>query len=575
MTRYLAPIGALLLAAVLVARGQNADEKYVWIYTAIQEGDRLLEKGAKTEAANKYADAQVQLRDLQKNNPDWNPKIINYRLGYLASRLEALAPQVVAPAPNPGKLNVSASVELAAKPGSATNAPSSVDPEQLKGMQDEITRLNNQNTLLQAKLKEALSVQPAGSDPRDLAKAEEKIRALEKEKDLLQLRLEQEQAKVAKAVDPTLLDQEKQLVSDIKHRLLQQLELATALQQENATLKQQLVDLKSTTPLPRNKAAQQLEVARATINSLQATNIALRTEQILLTERLADLSKSAVPKTSVAALERERDDLRQQLELAKKAAPASSDGMSSEELAKQLKIARARLEAFEAQAIPYTEEERALFKQADKKIEVTAVKPPRKQSEVPPGAGQLVAEAQRALESGRFDEAEKKYQDVLRQDDKNTYTLVRLAAVQTEQNHLAEAAKNVDKALAIDPEDPLCLYLKGYLKFQQNKYDDALDALSLSAKLLPGEARTQYLLGKVLLQKGAPAQAETALRKAIQLMPGYREAHYALALVYSKQKPPLKELAQWHYRKATSLGYPADPALEKQLEEAPTVSSTK
>jgi tetratricopeptide (TPR) repeat protein len=572
MTRYLAPIGALLLAAVMMARGQNADEKYVWIYTAIQEGDTLLEKGAKTEAANKYADAQAQLRDLQKNNPDWNPKIINYRLGYLASRLESLVPP--APVPNAGKLNVSASVELAGKPASATNAPAAADSEQLKGMQEEITRLNNQNVLLQAKLKEALSVQPAGSDPRDLAKAEDKIRALQKEKDLLQLRLEQEQAKAAKAVDPALLDQEKQLVSDIKHRLLQQLELSTALQQENATLKQQLVDLKNTTPLPRNKAAQQLEVAHATINSLQATNIALRTEQILLTERLAEFSKNAVPKTSVAALERERDDLRQQLELAKKTT-AQGDGMSSEELAKQLKIARARLEAFEAQAIPYTEEERALFKQADKKIEVATVKAPRKQSEVPPGAGQLVAEAQRALESGRFDEAEKKYQDVLRQDEKNTYTLVRLAAVQMEQNHLAEAEKNVDKALAIDAEDPLCLYLKGYLKFQQNKFDEALDALSLSAKLLPGEARTQYLLGKVLLQKGAPAQAETALRKAIQLMPGYREAHYSLALVYSKQKPPLKELAQWHYRKATGLGYPADPQLEKQLEEAPTVSSTK
>jgi tetratricopeptide (TPR) repeat protein len=444
----------------------------------------------------------------------------------------------------------------------------------MKGMQDEITRLNNQNTLLQAKLKEALTVQPAGSDPRDLAKAEDKIRSLQKEKDLLQVRLEQEQAKVAKAGDPALLEQEKQLVSDIKHRLVQQLELSAALQQQNSTLQQELADLKSTAPMPRNKAAEQLRIARTTINALQATNIALRTEQIVMAERLSELSKNALAQSSVEALQRERDDLRKQLELAKKSSGSSSGGMTADELERQLKIARARLEAFEAKAIPYTPEEQALFKKADKKIDVTAVKAIRKPSEVPPGSGQLVAEAQRALESGRFDEAEKKYQDVLRQDEKNTYTLVRLAAVQTEQNHLEEAEKNVDKALALDPEDPLSLYLKGYICFQHNKYDEALDALSLSAKLLPEEARTQYLLGKVLLQKGAPAQAETALRKAIQLMPGYREAHYMLALVYGKQKPPLKELAQWHYRKATGLGHAPDPELEKLLEDTPTGSST-
>ena len=163
----------------------------------------------------------------------------------------------------------------------------------------------------------------------------------------------------------------------------------------------------------------------------------------------------------------------------------------------------------------------------------------------------------------------------LRQDENNTYTLGHLASVQVELNHLEDAEKNINKALSIDPEEPACLLLKGYLCLQQNKYDQALDALSLSAKLLPEDARPQYLLGKVLLQKGAPAQAETALRKAVQLMPGYREAHYTLALIYSKQKPPLKELAQWHYRKATHLGYPADPELEKQLQEAPAVSSSQ
>jgi tetratricopeptide (TPR) repeat protein len=336
-----------------------------------------------------------------------------------------------------------------------------------------------------------------------------------------------------------------------------------------------MADLKYPAVLPANKASEQLEIAKSLVAALQATNVALRSETIVLATRLLELSRNVVPKSDLDKLTLENQELRKKLDAAQKGGSTTAGGMSAEQLEQQLKVARARLEAFEAKAVPYTPEELALFKQPDKKIEVTAVKPAKKPNEIPAGAGPLIFEAQRALDNGRLDEAEKKYQEVLHQDEKNTYTLVRLAAVQIEQNHLEDAEKNVNKAISLDPEDALCLYLKGYLCLQQNKPDAALDALSLSAKLLPDEARTQYLLGKVLLQKGAPAQAETALRKAIQLMPGYREAHYSLALIYSKQKPPLRELAQWHYRKATQLGYPADPDFEKQLQEAPTVSASQ
>ena len=574
MTRYLAPIGALFLAAILTAQAQSADERYIWIYTLIQEADTLNEKGAKIEAANKYREAQASLKELQKLYPDWNPKVVNYRIIYIGDKLGPLAPQVVSESStNPAaKLVASASTDRSVNTN--PNVAPAPGPDQWKAVQDELAQLNNQNALLQAKLKEAMSVQPSGSDPRELAKAEEQVRALQKERDLLQVRLQEEQAKAAKIPDPAVLEQERQLVAELQTKLARQTELAAALQQENTTLKLRIGDLKYPAVLPSNKASEQLEIAKTTISALQATNIALRTERIVLEARLSELSKSFVSKSAVEKLEQERDDLRKQLTAAQKASSVSSGGMTADELERQLKIAHARLEAFEAKAIPYTPEEQALFKQPDKKIEVASVKPAKKQ-ELPAGAGPLIFEAQRALDNGRLDEAEKKYQEVLRQDEKNTYTLVRLAAVQIEQNHIDDAEKNINKALSIDPEDPLCLYLKGYLCVQQNKYDQAFDALSLSAKLLPDEARTQYLLGKVLLQKGAPAQAETALRKAIQLIPNYREAHYSLALIYSRQKPPLKELAQWHYRKATTLGYPADPALEKQLEEAPAVSSAK
>jgi hypothetical protein len=61
---------------------------------------------------------------------------------------------------------------------------------QLKVLQAEVERLQADNRLLGAKLKEALSVQPAAVDPRELAKAEERIRALQKENALFKTQLE-------------------------------------------------------------------------------------------------------------------------------------------------------------------------------------------------------------------------------------------------------------------------------------------------------------------------------------------------------------------------------------------------
>jgi Tfp pilus assembly protein PilF len=60
-------------------------------------------------------------------------------------------------------------------------------------------------------------------------------------------------------------------------------------------------------------------------------------------------------------------------------------------------------------------------------------------------------------------------------------------------------------------------------------------------------------------------QAETALRKAIQIDPNYAAAQNNLAVIYLSQKPPLVQLARWHYQKALDAGQPRNPDLEKAL----------
>jgi tetratricopeptide (TPR) repeat protein len=186
--------------------------------------------------------------------------------------------------------------------------------------------------------------------------------------------------------------------------------------------------------------------------------------------------------------------------------------------------------------------------------------------QIPSGAGALVAQAEKAFAAGRFDEAEKLYLEVLRQDENNVYILGNLAATEMEMDHIDDVEKHVNRALEINPNDAFSLTMLGMVKFRQQKFDDALDLLSRSAKIDPKNPETQNYLGITLSQKNRGAEAETALRKAVALQPGYAGAHFNLALVYASEKPPFLELARWHYDKSVALGHPRNPEVEKMLE---------
>lgn len=292
----------------------------------------------------------------------------------------------------------------------------------------------------------------------------------------------------------------------------------------------------------------------AQLKQAEPTNITSSEDLTKLQEQLVELQK-------------ERDLLKVELEQAQ-TAKTSKKNSGAQNRDKELDQLRARLETLEARPAPFTAEELAMFKQPTAQLAPVEAKPVKKSRELPPGAGTLVAQAERAFAAQRFDEAEKKYLEVLRQDGKNVYILGNLAATQLEMNHSDDAEKNVKTALENDPEDAFSLTLLGIIRFRQNNFDEALNLLSRSAKINSQNAETQNYLGITLSQKGQRAAAEAALRKAVQLQPNYAGAHHNLAVVYATQRPPFLELARWHYGRALSLGHSKNPDLEKILSEA-------
>jgi Flp pilus assembly protein TadD len=236
-----------------------------------------------------------------------------------------------------------------------------------------------------------------------------------------------------------------------------------------------------------------------------------------------------------------------------------------ETMADELATLKARIEVLEAKKVPYSREELALFSRP-----ATAPAPAPETTagasqDLPSAARPLIAEAQRDFAARRFQEAERKFEQVLKQNDSHVNTLVNLAAAQIEQAQYRDAEKNLEKALSLSPEDAFALSQFGYLRMRQGKTDDAVDLLGRAAQLDPKNADVQNYLGVALSEKGQRAAAEAALRKAVQLSPGNPDAHHNLAVIYATQNPPLLELARWHYQKARAAGHAVNAELEKKL----------
>ncbi len=353
-----------------------------------------------------------------------------------------------------------------------------------------------------------------------------------------------------------------------------------ALETERDALAKQVRDAGRNNPFEEEMKAleSRQKATEAKLSSLERNNARLEKRNADLEENLAKArptSRRADAKLAakVEELEDERNGLERELKAATKQLndrQARRDAEKVGEMADELADLRARLEVLDARKVPYTKDEIALFnrKPAAASELTPAAEPGRSaRRELSPEAGKLVAEAQRAFNARRYDDAEKKYQEVLKIDSANVFTLSNLAATQIEQNRLDDAEGNLTKALAQDPEDGHALYQMGYLKYRQQKLDESLDYLSKAAAAEPKNSDIHNYLGIVLSEKGQRGAAETHLRKAIQIEPGNASAHHNLAVIYATQKPPLPELARWHYQKAREAGHPENPELERVIEQ--------
>jgi tetratricopeptide (TPR) repeat protein len=427
---------------------------------------------------------------------------------------------------------------------------------------------------------------------------EQSIREREEESALLKKEIAALRKDLASArAEAEAAGKKEQSVAALQYELSEQRKITEALQRENAGLMRQLEWL----------------------TSIRVTPASLKIPE------LGSDTFAGAEAARARRLERERDELRRELAQARNALRQQDpEGANPKALAGRVRHLEARLGVLEAQREPYTREELALFREPAERSTPRVIfvaqrtgkpaepstpsrpsappTPPAEQApspapadqgtnapltraapgaeggpagsesrrrtakDLPPGAGVLASQAERAFMMRRYDEAERYYREILTLDENNVFTLGNLAAILVEQGKLDAAEEVAGRALKADPEDPFCLSLLGIIRFRQERYDDAFDALSRSAQLDPDNADTQNYLGITLSHRGDRKAAEAALRRALKLNPSSAAAHYNLAIVYATQKPPFLELARYHYEKARLAGQPRNPAFEEVLE---------
>ena len=80
-------LGLLLAGFALTARAQSPDSEFLEIYTQIQEGEALESGGQLGSALERFQQAQRGLQAFSKAHPNWNDRIVKFRLGYLEEKL--------------------------------------------------------------------------------------------------------------------------------------------------------------------------------------------------------------------------------------------------------------------------------------------------------------------------------------------------------------------------------------------------------------------------------------------------------------------------------------------------------
>lgn len=612
MTLMRSIISTTVLLLILGMTGHSQEspqDQYLKIYLLIQEADKLETAGQKASARERYQVSYDRLKDLQQENPQWEPTIVKFRLKYTQDKVEQLQGatdqnpgQVIAPIPDELMTDVPQSPPTPAPTPFPTPGPSdtgtmaptepvepTLTPSQLMEQRAPSPMTGNETS--------TVSFTGSANDPEipslDGAPEELKTRIRTLESQLADAREQLADAKTEAA-------QLRTRVQDLEKKIQIALEGSTEekismMMEENQRLKDQLSSTEAMiTGLQTGDSAQSILNLRSQVEKIQGQlelakqeNTALRETNDEYREQLntlqADLDE-AKNDDQINSLKEENAVLRDIVnrQLKEQARRDIAKRLALEEL-ENLAIDSAKLETqldiLGSPLVELSDDERALLRRPTTGLVVeetgeisTSLDSQTSGSDnyatrprVPSEFKDVAEQANTFFQQGKFDEAAAKYQTILNSYPESLYAISNLAVVRFQQGRYPAAEDYLRRSVKLAPRDAFSHSILGIVLYQQGKYDEAVQILSRASALDPNDPKTRNYLGIAASQKGWQEAAEQECRKAIELDPQYGDAHFNLAVIYATQNPPAKELSRRHYNRALELGVPRDDQLESLI----------
>ena len=121
--------------------------------------------------------------------------------------------------------------------------------------------------------------------------------------------------------------------------------------------------------------------------------------------------------------------------------------------------------------------------------------------------------------AGNLDQAEKKYKQVIEDDDQNAFAYYNLALVEQTTNRPEDAEKHYRQALAINPEFTSALFNLAILRTAAGATDEARSLYQQLLAIDPGNASAHLNLGFLFRDQGQEDDAQREFAAAIAIDP--------------------------------------------------------
>ena len=143
----------------------------------------------------------------------------------------------------------------------------------------------------------------------------------------------------------------------------------------------------------------------------------------------------------------------------------------------------------------------------------------------------LMALAAEHQKEGRFDEAERLYRRVLRDNPRNVDALRLLALIAIKADKADDAELLLQQAIGIAPDFLLAILDLGRLCKEQDRFGEALECFERAIALEPAQVQSHFLRAATLARASFTHEAIAAYRQCLALRPGHAGALLGLGHV--------------------------------------------